>query len=83
MPPELTEDLIAAAMARAEKVACRGEGRCFAMPHIVPDALASCTPKGRCTVGWIVTNGGRDAYDVWLDLHTGEGRLRRRHDQRR
>ena len=67
-------------MARAEKVACRGEGRCFAMPHILPDALASCTPKGRCTVGWIVTNGRRDADDVWLDLHTGEGRVRRRAD---
>jgi hypothetical protein len=50
------------------------------MPHILPDALASCTPKGRCKVGWIVTNGGRDAYDVWLDMHTGEGRLRHRVD---
>jgi hypothetical protein len=56
------------------------DGRCFALPHILPDALVSCTPKGRCKVGWIVTNGGRDAYDVWLDLKTGEGRLRRRVD---
>jgi hypothetical protein len=68
------------AMIWAEKLACRGDGRCFAMPHILPDALASYTPQGWCTVGSIVTNGGRDAYDVWLDLHTGEGRLRRRRD---
>jgi hypothetical protein len=84
LTPELTEELIAEGMARAKKVACRGEGRCFAMPHILPDALATCTPKGRCTVGGtrrvIVTNGGREAYDVWLDVHTGEGHLRRRRD---
>ena len=79
-PAELTEELIAEAMARAEKVACRGDGRCFAMPHIRPDARSRGTPKGRCTVGWIVTTGGRDVYDVWLDLETGEGRLRRRRD---
>jgi hypothetical protein len=30
--------------------------------------------------GWIVANGGRDSWDVWLDLYTGEGRLRRRVD---
>ena len=26
----------------------------------------------------IVANTGRDSWDVWLDVHTGEGRLRRR-----
>jgi hypothetical protein len=79
--PELPEETITEAMARAEKVACRlGDGRCFALPHILSGALANCTPKGRCKVGWIVTNGGRDAYDVWLDVQTGEGRLRRRKD---
>ena len=51
MTDKFTEDVIAEAMARAEKVACHGEGRCFALPHILSDALASCTPKGRCTVG--------------------------------
>jgi hypothetical protein len=29
-------------------------------------------------VGWIIAEGGRSSFDVWLDLHTGEGRLRRR-----
>jgi hypothetical protein len=34
----------------------------------------------RCQIGWIVANGGRDSWDVWLDVHTGEGSLRRRTD---
>jgi hypothetical protein len=79
--PELTEDMIAGAMARAEKVACRpGDDRCYSLPYDVESARASCTPKGRCKVGWIVANSGRDSWDVWLDLHTGEGRLRRQRD---
>jgi hypothetical protein len=28
----------------------------------------------------LVANAGRDSWDVWLDLHTGEGRLRRQPD---
>jgi hypothetical protein len=77
--PELTEELIAEAMARAEKVACTpGDQRCLPLPYDVVGALATCTPKGRCKVGWIVANSGRDSWDVWLDVHTGEGRLRHR-----
>jgi hypothetical protein len=79
MTPELIEDVIAEAMARAEKVACSpGHGRCFALPDPVVEARKSCSPKGWCLIGWIVAEGGRESYDVWLDLHTGEGRLRRR-----
>jgi hypothetical protein len=52
--PELTEDVIAEAMARAEKVACRpGDDRCYPLPYGLNEARASCTPKGRCRVGWI------------------------------
>jgi hypothetical protein len=81
MTPELTEERIAEAMARAEKVACDPfRARCFAFPDPLKDARASCTPKGRCKIGWIVAEGGRTSYDVWLDLHTGEGRLRRQRD---
>jgi hypothetical protein len=50
------------------------------LPYDVVSARATCTPKGRCKVGWIVANAGRDAWDVWLDLETGEGRLRRQRD---
>ena len=78
---ELTEDVIAEAMARAERVACRpGEGRCYALPDPVEHARASCTPKGRCKVGWIISHGGRESWDGWLDIETGEGRLRRQRD---
>jgi hypothetical protein len=79
--PALTEEMIAEAMARAEKMACQPwDGRCLPLPYSAVEARKTCTPKGRCKVGWIVANAGRDAWDVWLDLHTGEGRLRRRVD---
>ena len=74
---ELTEEMIAAAMAKADARVCVGNDRCYAFPDQLEDAQASCTPKGRCKVGWIVANSGRDSWDVWLDLETGEGRLRR------
>jgi hypothetical protein len=45
-----------------------------------PVAAPRGHPKGRCKVGWILSNAGRDCWDVWLDLHTGEGRLRRQRD---
>ncbi len=81
MAPELTEERIAEAMARAERVACRpGDDRCYPLPYAAEEARKTCTPKGRCTIGWIVANAGRDSWDVWLDLHTGEWRLRRRTD---
>ena len=80
--PELTEERIAEAMARAEKVACRpGDDRCYALPYSVAEARTTCTPKGRCKVGLDRgQRGAGDAWDVWLDLHTGEGRLRRQRD---
>jgi hypothetical protein len=46
-------------------------------PGAIPAAGGDGIPKGRCLIGWIVAEGGRTSYDVWLDLHTGEGRLRR------
>jgi hypothetical protein len=70
MTPELTEERIAEAMARAAKVACRpGDARCYPLPYGVVEARKTCTPKGRCLIGWIVANAGRDS---------GEGRLWRR-----
>ena len=82
---ELTEERIAEAMARAAKVACgSGNQRCFALPDPVDEVRKTCTPKGRCMIGGtrrvIVAEGGRTSYDVWLDVHAGEGRLRHRTD---
>jgi hypothetical protein len=79
MADRLTDEMIEEGMARAEKVACGlGDHRCYPFPNRLEDAQASCTPKGRCGIGWIVANTGRDSWDVWLDGHTGEGRLRRK-----
>jgi hypothetical protein len=73
---ELTEEMIAEGLAHAEKVACAlGDHRCLPLPHLLSDARASCAPKGRCKFGWIVANAGREAWDVWLDIHIGERRL--------
>jgi len=81
MAGTLTQEMIEEGMARAEKVACRpGDDRCYAFPNRLEDAQASWTPKGRCRIGWIVANYGRDSWDVWLDLHTGKERLRRQRD---
>ena len=77
--PKLTQVMIEEGMARAEKIACApGDGRCDPFPNRIEGAQETCTAKGRCCIGWIVSNGGRNSWDVWLDVGTGEGRLRRR-----
>jgi hypothetical protein len=69
--PELTEARITAAMTKAEARVCAGSDRCFALPHRLEDARAGCTPKGRCPVGWIIRAGGRESWNVWLEVSTG------------
>jgi hypothetical protein len=39
-------------------------------------ARQRCTPQGRCTIGWLSRDNGRQAWEAWLDVRTGEGRLR-------
>jgi hypothetical protein len=56
--------MIAAAMAKADARVCVGSDRCYALPHRLKDTRASRTPKGRCQVGWIVSEGGRESWDV-------------------
>jgi hypothetical protein len=68
---ELTEELIAAAMAKADSRVCVGNDRCYAFPHRLEDARETCTPQGRCKVGLIVSRGGRESFDVWLEVSTG------------
>jgi hypothetical protein len=84
--PELTEELIAEGMARAERVACQGNARCVARPDPLAEVRTTGTPKGRCKIGGtrrvIVADGGRMSWDVWRDLPTGEGRLCRRDERR-
>ena len=68
---ELTEELIATAMTKADARVCVGSDRCFAFPDLLVDARQTCTLKGRCKVGWIVSRGGRESFDVWLEVGTG------------
>jgi hypothetical protein len=62
--------MITAAMAKANARVCVSSDRCFAFPERLEDARETCTPKGRCRVGWIVTRSGRESWDVWLDVST-------------
>jgi len=71
MPPELTEEMIVAAMAKADGRVCVGPDRCYAFPHRLEDVRETCTPKGQCKVGRIVSKGGRESHDVWLEVSTG------------
>jgi hypothetical protein len=70
-PPELTEEMIEVAKAKAEARTCTGNERCYALPSDVDTARARCTPKGCCWVGLIVSRGGRESVDVWLEVSTG------------
>ena len=69
--PELTEVMIAAAMAKADKRVCVGTARCFALPDPLYEARTTCTPKGRCKIDWVTSRGGRESWDVWLEVSTG------------
>jgi len=69
--PELTEAMIAAAMAKAEVRACTGSDRCYTLPSDADTARARCTPEERCRVGLVVAKGGRESFDSWLEVSTG------------
>ena len=50
--PELTGEMNAAAIAKADTRACSpGNQRCYAFPNAPENAENTCTPKGRCKVG--------------------------------
>ena len=55
---ELTKAMITAAMAKADARVCVGSDRCYAFPNPVEAVRETCTAKGQCRVGWIVSRGG-------------------------
>jgi hypothetical protein len=56
---KLTQEMIAEGMTRPEKVACApDDSRCYVCPDPLDEARLTCTPKGRCCIGWIVATGG-------------------------
>jgi hypothetical protein len=71
----LIEELIAEAMAKADARVCVGSDRCYPFPHPLEHARETCTPKGRCKVGGtrrvIVSKGGRERWNGWLEVSTG------------
>jgi hypothetical protein len=69
--PVLTEAMITAAMAKADARVCAGSDRCYPFPDRLEDARQTCTPKGRCTVGWVVSKVGGESWDVWLEVNMG------------
>jgi hypothetical protein len=69
--PQLTGAMIAGAMAKAETRVCVGADRCSAFPDRLEDARGTGTPQGWYRVGWIVSKGGRESHDVWLEVRTG------------
>jgi hypothetical protein len=73
---ELTEQLIATAMAKADARICvPGDNRYYAFPGDVDAARATYTAKGWCKVGGTrrvtVSRGGRESWDVLLEVATG------------
>jgi hypothetical protein len=75
--PELTDDLIDAALERARRAVCGPlEDRGYAFSYGIDEARKRCTPQGGCKIGWLSRDSGRQAGGAWLDLRTGEGRLR-------
>lgn len=83
MAEDLTGELIAAAMLRAERAVCPpGDARCYGFPYGVTSARESQTPAGWCLIGWVAAASGRQTWDAWLNVETGEGRLRKQPDAR-
>jgi len=80
MGTDRTGAKIDAAMAKGEARVCVGCYRCSALASDVETARARCTPEGRCRVGAIISRGGREVRDVWLEASTGLVKLMRQSD---
>jgi hypothetical protein len=76
MVPILTDEVIEAAMVRAERAACPpGDPRCYGFAYSVEESLAKMTPDGWVPIGWVCGNGGRQTWDAWFHLDTAEQRV--------
>jgi hypothetical protein len=75
LAPILSDEVIAEAMSRAERELCApGDPRCYGFPYAVEDALGTMTPDGWCRVGWVAGRSGRDEWDVWFHVDSGQTR---------
>ena len=67
----MTEAMIETATAKADYRVSVGTPRGVVLPDSLHGTRRTCTAKGRCKVGWIVSRGGRECWDVWLTVATG------------
>ena len=71
----LSEELIRAALAKADVRVCVGNPRCPRFPDRLEHASQSCMPRGRCKVRGtrrvIVRQCGRESGTVWREVRTG------------
>jgi hypothetical protein len=77
---ELIEAVITTAMAKADARVCVGSDCCYAFPDPLEHAIQTCTLMGGCKVGWLVSRGGRESWNVWLEVRTGLVKVIRRVD---
>ena len=67
--PELTEELITAAMAKADARVCVGRQPLLCLSAWL-EMPVRCTPRGGASrLGR--QQGGRESWDVWLEVRTG------------
>lgn len=74
----LTAEQIDAAMKRARQAVCTMAMNCTALPDPPELAQQSATEDGWQKIGWIVSETGRYAWDVWYHAERDEGRARAR-----
>ena len=72
----LIGSITAEALTCAEKIACTPvDPRCYIFLDPPHEAQGTCATEGCRLIGWIMARSGRDRWDVWLDVNTGEGPL--------
>ena len=62
---------LGASLAMGDGRDCVGSQCCSVLPAPLYEARWTHIPKGRCKVGWVVNQGGRESFDVWLEVRTG------------
>jgi hypothetical protein len=55
-------------------VCAPGDPRCCGFAYPVEEALRSLDQDGWCRIGWVAGNGGRDDWEIWFQVDTGETR---------
>jgi hypothetical protein len=53
------------------------DDRCSELTFRAAAALTQCSPQDWRAIGWVAASSGRQGWDAWYNVHTGEGRLRK------